>query len=67
MQKVEDQSGIPIDQQRLVFNGKQLEEDRTLSDYSVPDNAMIHLVLKLRKPVILFYGYQGPFTCSIRT
>ena len=46
--RIHDKEGIPADQQRLVFNGKQLEDDKTLSDYNVPNDASIHLVLRLK-------------------
>lgn len=43
-----EREGVPLEQQNLIFNGKQLDNDRMVSDYNIYNGSNLHLVLRLR-------------------
>jgi ubiquitin len=53
--KIAEKEGIPAEQQRLIFGGQQLQDQKTLMDYDVGDDSTLHLVLRLVSFFMIFF------------
>ncbi len=47
-ENISEKIGFTVDQQRLIFGGKQLEDNRTLDDYNIKNGCVVSLVLRIR-------------------
>ena len=46
-EKLKEKEGVPVDEQRLIYGGQELKNDRTLKDYGIDREATLHFVLRL--------------------
>ncbi|XP_030609188.1 NEDD8 [Archocentrus centrarchus] len=55
-ERVEEKEGIPPQQQRLIYSGKQMNDEKTAADYKIQGGSVLHLVLALRGGCLLHHS-----------